>query len=688
VDRWRVTFEGKDTPKGGMWENSSKIVPPDMRASIESVNSRNQEALFASRERVRFKPRDPAQAENGKKLVQHIDDFFHSPEINLRGRMTRSCLDALVDCTVICDTFWRREKHKRRRRVRITTDILAQFAGPNTTPATEVGNPEEYPNVLINGKHYRFGDLATLEQEVITHNHFDFRFVQVPDFFMYPATARTIEEATVAGYDFWQTENEIRVEANNGGYDPAAVRWLFEDKDGKRPVPDDNSPVTSNANGGIRDFRADGVTEENEGDSRGFARYKMQKFWARVRDANNDNMFEDFLIIRESSTGKILFMQSEPYDNLKRSMRQIDIDPRIGGGFYGYSLVEKCMDTHLELQSIARLGIDLAVLAATILIPVDPTVRRTPGDIRFRPGPQYWREDTQGTLRQPVSFPLVQNQYLPERAQLTQYLEKVTGASEILTGATPQGGTATAANIQVASSGVRSKPMLLNILEFLTWLYNQYRDYSLQFMEETPGGSFAISLGPGRGFEDVSLEVMGCEGTISAYCDAIDPDVALRLQAAEKTLTLLMQSPFVTGDMARQWTVLSDYIKETDRSFNPIPRIGTYEEAQKLQIQQANAEKASQQSQWNLPQVPPNISLEYLAVLMSQNPDKAQSILPILRELNLAEDAGEMEIANNKMAADIVRDGVKPPAPKPTVPIQANGNSPRTNRPGGQRGKR
>lgn len=678
IGRWRRLYENGDSPGRGPWSGSSRIVPPDMRAAIESIVARDMEAIFASRERVRIKtrPSKPQDELPGKALVIHIDDFMHTPEIDLRSRLTRAASTGRVDGTILCDCFWRREKQKRRRRVRITNDILWEFRNEGKTTAP-IQNPDQFPYVYVSGKRYRYGQIATLEQEVITRNHFDFQFINLQDFFMYPATSRSIEDATIAGYDFWQTENEMRVCAFNGSYDKKAVEELFDKATGKSPMPETFDPTTANSDDKIRDDSL-GIASTNEGDTHGFARYRMRKFWARVRDVNNDGLFEDCLVIQEYSTRKIVFLQADPYDNLKRSLMNIDFDPRIGGGFYGYSLVEKMRDAHLELQAVARLGIDLSVLAGSITIPVQGTIRNRPEDWVFRPGVQFWNEEERGTLGNPIAMPMVQNQYIPDRAYLSSCIEKTSGAGEILTGATPEGGTATATNIQVTSSGIRSKTMLLNQLKFLTWLYNQYRDYTTQFMEETQGKSFAVSLGPGRGFEDITLETISIEGAITAYCEAIDPDVALKLQAAEKVFTLLSQFPLTVSDITRQWQVTFDYIKEIYKDFVPGPRMGTYEEAQKAQAAQAEAEaaqaKQSEAEKVTAPPLPPNMSVEYMPWALAMNPGSEKIILPLYKMVKEIESAGKLKEQSVKIAGEAITQAIAPPKPETNGSVGANHN--------------
>lgn len=674
VLRWRRAYEGSDAKTGGPWSGSSRIVPPDMRAAIETTNARNMEALFASRERVRIKARFPESADAGNKLVKHIDDFFHSEEIDLRSRLTPACLQGMVDGTILCDTFWRREKAKRRSRVRITNEILQEFG------QAPIANPQDFPVVRIGGRNYKYGTIATVEREVVVRNHFDFRFVSVLDFFMYPATATSIEDSTIAGYEFVQSENDIRVCAASGQYDEKAVDDLFRD-DSPGPSPMASAVDPTQLNTEPQTIGADtGISPQNEANNKVYDRYKMRKFWARVRDVNNDKMFEDFLCVMEVSTKKILFLQADPYDNLKRSIREINFDPRIGGGFYSYSMVEKSLDAHLELQAVVRLGIDLAVLASSIIIPVDSTGRRNAQNITFKPGVQFWKTDEMGTMGNPIAFPLVQNQFIPQRSLISSYVEKITGAGEILTGATPESGTATAANIQVTSSGIRGKVMLLNILKFLTWLYNQYRDMTQQFMEETPGKSFAISLGPGRGFEDISLDEISIEGSITAYCDAIDPDVALKFQTAEKILTLLMQSPFAQSDLERQYQITADYADTLGYDFELAPRIGTKEQAKELQQKTAQEEAQKMQAQageLKVPQLPPSMSSEFFAALLLENPDKVQNLLGLLKESAIAESAGKLRETTTKIAAEAI---TNPAPPQPPKPIGSQPTKPATQR--------
>lgn len=581
IEMFRDLYEGVlDEEREGPWEGACELSTPDTRTQVETVAARIREAVFTSTRWLTVRPGFPEDTDACQKCRDFAKSENGGPNVGLPALIYQASQDACVDGHVVGMVGWKRSREKKRRRTIINDATLIKMG--LVPPMVRMnGTP-----IRVGKKLFRYGQWATLETDEVTENHITLDFISANDTTMWPADSPSIESAVLFGYFFGETPDEMRRKVNEGYYDKDAIDDIIEH----------SSPMMPGNESGLQSISEESSNRDNvsrgyESMSDTFGRRKMLYCHARVHDGDNDDIFEDICFIMEWSTRK--FCRIALPDVLGRPWQKFRLYPRVGGGYYDYSLVEKLFDTQQELNSITRQGVDAGTLAMSAIVE-QSSGRRKAGDTPFGPGITFWDSDLDGEISKIHNFPSVPNSNLVDREQIRRMIEKIGGSDEVTQGlgAGSSSGTLGQTNLAVAGGNIRLKAALEYVMQFLTWYYERFFSYHRYYMEERR--SYEVIRNGRHSYPSITLDDLAVTeyATVQAYSSNLDPQAALRAQKVQVLFQALANSPFVQNNFERQGRLLVFLAQALDVEDDLSEFIGTPDEWR--QMDQTYAETMAQ----------------------------------------------------------------------------------------------
>jgi hypothetical protein len=571
MEMFRDLYEEVADNRQGPWRDSCNLTTPDTRIQVETTAARITHAIFSSPEWMKIKPGVPEEQEACKRSSDFGRSEMGGANISLKARFYEAAQDALVDGYVVGCTSWIRKKDKVRERVILNDQVITQLGGVPPAMMTQPGDP-----VKIGKKVYKYGQWVLIETEKVVQNHFNLDFVAARDTVMWPADAPNEQVATLYGYFIGQTPDEMRNLAYAGYYDKEAVEDVIATSQPMMAgdtIMQSQTPEQQN-----RDF----VMRSSEQGENRFGRRQIFYGHARVYDADGDNRYEDICVSMEWTTKKFMRVSLPDAMNGRRPFRRCYFYPRVGRGYYPYSQVEKTYNTQQELNAVTRQGIDAATLAMSAIIEEGPG-RRKLSKTEFGPGVSFRDTSVDGEIKAIHEFPNVPNANLADREAIRRMIEKLGGQDPSAQGIADNGAdTLGQTNIAVQGGNIRLNMAIEFGLEFLTWLYQQFFDYSFQYMEERQ--SYEIKRDGKSTYAMISLDDIAAvqEATVQAYTANLDPQAGLKAQKAQIIFQMLANSPFLQGNYLRQWRLLVWFARVLDNDDDMTQFIGTEDEANQM----------------------------------------------------------------------------------------------------------
>ena len=575
IEVWRNMYELAPPSGNGPFPGSCNIVTPDLPDVTDTVSARRVEAIVKSSTFIDIDIQHEEELDAAtwcKKFA--VTELYKG--LGLARKLNVCDKTASVDGQQIIHTMWRREKRKVKKRVRIDNNLLIKMGIP------PVANPNIEPYVKIGSKKYLFNSRQLLEFDEIYNNHFDFEFWNVKDCFMWPATSRTIENATLFGMFFLETDNELKQKAADGYYDEDAVDEAIK-------IPGNISPLDSEilSTEAERELSEDGIGKLFEHGNK-FGRRQLAHIYARVQDVDDDGVFEDLCIVIDWVSRVILRCQTNPYNNCKRPFYPYCPDPRIGHGFYGYSMPQRLEGITKELNTITRQGIDRGSLAATVFMGVDRAAKDPKATEINVGGINIWDSAQEGIIRGVYPLPDMPNGNLANRNDARKMLEKAAAADESTQGvADNTQSTLGQTNIAVNAGNIRLNRSLYEVMDSLTWLYNQFFDYCNQFLEEEY--EYTLVRDGKRPYNPVELLnniSITQECVVTATCDQLRSDNGMKEMIAEKGFTAITNSPAVNGKIVPVMRAVRQFLDSIEYQGDIDSMIGTEEQWQQQQTEQ------------------------------------------------------------------------------------------------------
>jgi hypothetical protein len=588
IEMFRNLYEEVEERRQGPWRDSCNLTTPDTRVQVETTAARITHAIFSSPEWMKIKPGTPEEQEACKRSADFGKSEMGGANINLRARFYEAAQDSLVDGYVVGCTSWIRKKDKVRERVILNDQVITMLGGVPPGMLAQPGDP-----VRVGRKTYKYGQWVLIETEKVVENHFNLDFVAAKDTVMWPADAKNEQEAVLYGYFIGQTPDDMRNLAYAGYYDKDAVEDVISTS---QPLMAGDVELQSKTEEQqAREFIMNG---SEIGENR-FGRRHIFYGHARIYDADGDGRFEDICVAMEWTTKKFLRVALPDAMNGRRPFRRLYFYPRVGRGYYPYSQVEKTFNTQQELNAVTRQGVDAATLAMSAIIEEGPG-RRKLSKTEFGPGISFRDTSVDGEIKQVHQFPNVPNSNLSDREAIRRMIEKIGGQDPSAQGVADNGAdTLGQTNIAVQGGNIRLNMAIEYGLEFLTWLYQQFFDYSYQYMEERQ--SYEVKRNGKTSYAMISLDDIAAvqEATVQSYTTNLDPQAGLRAQKAQVIFQMLANSPFLQGNYLRQWRLLVWFARVLDNEDDMTQFIGSEDEAKQMNdaYQQQMAESTTMMMQ-------------------------------------------------------------------------------------------
>ena len=580
IDVWRDLYEMTPPTKQGPWKKSSKVVATDLTTAVDTVSARRVESLVGSKERLSIDSELPEEMDAITWLKDFTDKELHRG-LEFDKFLARVDRTSTVDAGTIIHTYWKREYKKVRRRVVIDDNFLIQHG---ITPMSSMLSPmAPNPMVKVGKNKYPFGSRQVVEKNIVYNNCFGFEMIDMKNFFMWPATSTSEENAVLVGHFFAQTADELRTLAKDGYYDEDAVIRALK-------TPSSIDVLTSEriANESWREKTQAMVSNSHESYNNEFGRRHMANVYAKIYDGDDDGIFEDIHFVVDWNSGEVLRCRLNPHDNGKRPYKYYNTDPRVGTGFYSYSLPQRLKSLEDELNAVARQGIDRGSLAATIFMAIDRGAK-DPNAMEVNIGGiNIWDTATQGTIRNVYPLPDLPSGNLSNRSDLSHQIQRASGADEAIQGVQSNNGTLGQTNIAVAAGNIRLNRSIIECLSTITWVYNQFFDYLQQYVEEEQDFHY---IRDGKDPYNVVqlLDNLGVttHNIVTATSDQVNPEAQVKAMLAEKAFTVATNSPAVKGNIVKTMRCVKTYLTEIGYKEDLSYRIGTEQDWEQMQQMQS-----------------------------------------------------------------------------------------------------
>lgn len=555
---WHYLYDAPKQSKDIPWPNSASLNIPTTRSILDTAHARILRAVTGSLPYARveaFQPEDMPDAEAIEKLMQ----WQLTTQVDLYATMDRGVLCALKDAEVIAEVCWERSY----RRVRDVEPVMQTINGPN--------GPEEVPVMLPGGK----TEMKLVQETRLEKDQPVINLIPILDYFLYPATVRSIDAAIGCGYRYWATKNDIMKGVQDGLYDKDLVKaFLAKVPTGKGDMSSDTSGGDANEDELIGVM--DGVVDEED------RLYELVRcIWQY--DEDGDGIDEDCLFVIDRNTGMFLSMQSYPYWHGRRNHVPIQPFPR-DRAFHAYSLPEIVEHMHAERNAIRNMRADALTLMLCPMLAIGRTGMRFDIDkVRWRPGGTLKVDDVNQV--KPISLTtILQNAFAEENA-VKENAEEVSGVPAYAMGSSPSRSRTLGEVTSVLNEGNAKMEVIVNrVQRAMTEIYSQILQLNYQYLDTDT--QFAITGKPGV-FDKVSREQLMKRYRITAVGNTLNTNKELQIQIAETLWQIAQNNPLITADMTRVWAVTNFYLHNAG-IMDPTPYIGTEEDARAIQQQKDN----------------------------------------------------------------------------------------------------
>lgn len=578
----------------------------------------------------------------------------------------------LDEGTVFLRPCWHRERNVYRD-YQLLTQANAESFGFTLPKDTEVG-------FGVTLRHKESGLTAKVGQffdgyrNTITKNCPKVDVISYFDYVQYPARHNDSDTATLSGYRFFATFDEMRHGVVNGIYDGRQLNKI-ENSDSFKPItdfnrsnlvidPDDMRDPTDEeeyeeGSGAFAEGSVKAKTEDASKDSQRLGEYV--EFVMRF-DGNGDNLEEDWLFVGETSTETIIRAQPLIGKPGLRPLRPVAIFKK-PGRLYGMPLGMILEGIQEESDVSANLALDAGAMNLTLIVEEE---RQSGGQLAqrdLRVGLNHRVVDEHGKISV-HNFPMPTQEAFVSGEKIDKYAEETTAISETLAGGvTEEAKTKGEINAAMMAGTKRLKVMarrLQNINEIVAYMIlEDIRRYGVMPSDngQVPLAiNYAVSRAGERIYGKITLEDLYTPVKLFAHGDTINTNQQLMLQGAEKVWMMMERdNVFMGSSFAKRYaaerTVLQSYGVRNVKDL-----IGTQQEAQAR-----DEEQAKQPPPPTIPGIAPNLNEQFLAVYLAQNPDQAEKVIAVLSQIAQATEAakGTDNLAVMKQEAALLEQKIK-----------------------------
>lgn len=350
-------------------------------------------------------------------------------------------------------------------------------------------------------------------------------------------------------------------------------------------------------------------------------------------DADGDGDYEDWYMVVETSTGYPLALsrsQTLPCTKSTRALSIFDITHTP----YGVPLPKILEGLQTESDIATALLLDGAAIELTRIILRQKSARNKTKTAIHVGLNEIDVDETDGAMKIETlggGTALA----IPSIDLMQQSAAKATAAGETMMGVqSSQNATATETKAAQTSGAKRLSVLASRIADELQrsleiMEYELTRYFLIQAVTSSEGGNLAetLLLSPtidGRQFNTgMTFMDWSAASLFQLSGDPATVDPVLRLQAAEKVLLMTERSPFNSKSLQRRYAAEREFLERYGVR-SPESIIGSLQDAIIMQ-KQAEGKRVP-----NIPPLEKNISPEFLAVFLQENPDIAESVLHYL----------------------------------------------------------
>lgn len=568
LDYYTSLYEMEVGEKNWPWPNSANVFIPLIPTQLDTLAARLTATVFPPRMFLVNGNTDEAAK------YQHEVERYYNAELarhDWNEKFYQWMHLSLRDGTALLKVTWKRQKRKRK----VVQAVDAK--DENGSPIPDQENPDQ-PHRTTEVK----------EIEVTEYDDVVLTPVELRDFLVLPAYAKSIEEAAGVAHKLYLDETQLRAMA----YGEDAVLWPDAVKSILETVDEGNDEVAMDRQG-ISTLTAAGqinVSDNNgEPPSKGHQAKGPFIVWEVYRDdldLDGDGVPEENVFWVHDSTQTLLGVDSYQYWHGQRPFISLAPMPRLRR-FYGYSVVERLRTIQEEINALHNKRLDAVDLA---LLP--PRYRTENASVKDQN--KKWAPDAEWVVTNKEDVGFINGPTIPLESKdaentLNSYAERLTGLSAPMVGGT-NSGRRTAKEVQTAASsaGVRLDLMAARIRQAMKLVFWQIHHLKLQFAPDnmesnvnTGGAPEKLSLPKAKLAQDYDLSIAGMGGPV---------DKQGRQQSMLFLYSLLMKNPIVAQDKMKVYRVTRMLLEEYDRV--DIPSLLGTEEDQKKQME---AEQQAQQ---------------------------------------------------------------------------------------------
>jgi hypothetical protein len=578
LDYYNDLYEMNIGPTNLPWPGAPSVAVPLIRTQLETVVSRLISAVFV--------PRLFVVNGNTKEAAgtQHEVERFYNADFRKRNLLD-PCLTGVHltarDGVSIMENVWTRKEVKRK--VLVYKDKV---------------DAKGVPEIDKDGKIVKEKSVEMMK--VTEVDAFDPQPVEVRDFIIMPAWARSIESAEAVAIKKYLTQNELQQMINAGTLDEEWTEkaWGYTSNGDNELGSDPQGTATYELGGTINvgDAGTDSIASDGKPLEKLRGGLRVWRVHSNQFDLDGDGLAEENVFWVHDGSQFLLGWAPYEYWHGKRPFSSLCIMPR-PNRFYGFGIPESLRG--LQEEASAQHNQRLAYMDLIISPP-----RYKVAGTKFQDEEKRWGPNTEVEVASKddygfVSLPEVPTSSWQEESMLIRYAEQLTGIGspgQPMTGNAKQSSKQQQAYQQ--SSNIRLDLMAMQVRKWLEDILWQWHHLNLQYgpdqfttsTQSQNGEPTKLQLDKQVLAQDYDLAVAGMSGRLDA--DSRRDDILT-------LYSLLMQNPLVQGNLSRVWSTTALVLDEYNRP-DVQAIIGTMQDAMQQQQAVAQAQQAQMEMQLKL----------------------------------------------------------------------------------------
>ena len=550
VRNFRDVYEGRIPAKDMPWPGCANVNVPLTQPIIDALHAHHYKTLFGVEPYytgVAVGPDSVDDAEAVELALQEIcTRYFDLAEVG-----DEAILRQLVDQAVILSPVWNEQIGKKRRMVK------------------------------------QGGATLTVESEEIVKKGPKVRLIDILDFAVYPADAHRLdwEHAHVMCHRYWQTQNQLKVGARSGMYDPEAVTNLIS-----------TPSVSENRNndwvgGDIARVQDAGIQTDTEIEAkdRPYECFEGLCLW----DLDEDGEDEVCLFRVALNEDKLLFFDRYPYIHDQPFYVPISTLLRPWGVWFGYSTAERLQSLQSEINAIHNQREDRATLENAAPLVASKELKRDLEKTTMGPGTVLYADSPKDAIV-PVSFSSGSQRSVQDEEAIKQMAFYSSGVNDTILGQSSSSSSTLgeiernlqSVNVKFDLQADRQRRGWSQVGQQLLLLAVQYMDDEWQYR------TGAVDDEGQPIFKTITRDQLanGTNVTVRGTSPLANP--VLQAQRGEKMYLVAERNPLISNDPGHMWEVTKYYFKHSLQIPDFARFIGTKEEAIQKSEQAQQAQNA------------------------------------------------------------------------------------------------